>query len=100
MYKKRALLIIFEGIEGSGKTYHCKKLHQKINKLKLSSILTKEPGGSKNLKKVRDIILQGKKNKFTHTTDALLYLADRSEHVKKVIKPSLKKKRLFYVIVL
>ena len=94
MYKKKSYLIIFEGIEGSGKSYHCKKLYRKIKKLKLPSILTKEPGGSKSLKKVRNIILKGKKNKFDKITDALLYLADRNEHIERVLKPAFKKKKI------
>ena len=47
MFKKKALLVVFEGIEGSGKTYHCKRLYKKIIKLGLPSVITKEPATQK-----------------------------------------------------
>ena len=94
MFKKKAFFVVFEGIEGSGKSYHCKKLYKKISRLGIKPILTKEPGGSKTTKNIRKIILSGKKNKFNKITDLLLYLASRSEHVEKIIKPSIQKKKI------
>ena len=94
MLKKKTFFVVFEGIEGSGKTYHCKKLYRKITKLGFRAILTREPGGLKNTKHIRKILLSGKKNKFNKITDLLLYLASRSEHVEKIIKPSMNKKKI------
>ena len=94
MFKKKALLVVFEGIEGSGKTYHCKKLYKKIIKLGLPSVITKEPADQKNNEQIRKILLTGKINKFNTVTDTLLYLASRSEHVEKLIRPSLLKKKV------
>ena len=94
MYKKKSLLITFEGVEGSGKSYHSRKLFEKIKKRKIPSILTREPGGLKNAEQIRKILLNGKKNKFDKTTDALLYLAARNEHVIKILKPAIKKKKV------
>ena len=94
MYKKKTLLVTFEGVEGSGKSYHSKKLFEKIKKRKIPSILTREPGGLKNAEQIRKILLNGKKNKFDKTTDALLYLAARNEHVIKILKPAIKKKKV------
>ena len=94
MYKKRSLLVTFEGIEGSGKTYHSKKLFEKIKKKKIPVILTREPGGSSNVEQIRKVLLNGKKNKFDKTTDALLYLAARNEHVIKILKPAIKRKKI------
>ncbi len=45
MFKKKPLLITFEGIEGSGKTFHSKKLYNKVKKMKLPVSFTREPGG-------------------------------------------------------
>ena len=94
MFKKKPLLVVFEGIEGSGKSYHSRKLFKKIVKLNLPAIMTREPGGSKGAEQIRNILLKGKKAKFSNVTDTLLYLASRSEHIKKIIEPALLKKNI------
>ena len=94
MFKKKALFITFEGIEGSGKSYQSRKLFLNLKKRKISAITTREPGGSKSAELIRKIILNGEKKKFTETTDTLLYLAARNEHIAKTIKPSLLKKKI------
>ena len=86
MYKKRSLFITFEGIEGSGKSYQAKKLFKKIKKIKLPSIYTREPGGTKSAEKIREVILKDyfhpdSNEKFDKLTDTLLYLAARNEHI-------------------
>ena len=99
MYKRKSFFIVFEGIEGSGKSYQAKKLHNYLKKKKISSILTREPGGTFGAEIIRKIILKdyfekNKKLKFDKYTDTLLYLASRNEHFKNKIKPSLKKKKI------
>ena len=94
MFKKKAFLVTFEGIEGSGKSYHCKKLFKKLIKYRFPAIITREPGGLKNTNQIRKILLKGKKNKFNRFTDMLLYLAARSENVDKIIKPALLNKKI------
>ncbi len=99
MFKKKSLFIVFEGIEGSGKSYQSKKLFKKINKVGCSSILTREPGGTKSAEKIRNLILQDyfysdSKEKFFKNTDTLLYLAARNEHIENKIKPALQKKKI------
>ncbi len=99
MFKKKSLFIVFEGIEGCGKTYQSKKLFQKIQKKKIPAILTREPGGTKSSELIRNLILkdyfsENSKEKFDKYTDTLLYLAARNEHVKNKIKPALLKKKI------
>ena len=99
MYKKRSLFITFEGIEGSGKSYQAKKLFKKIKKIKLPSIYTREPGGTKSAEKIREVILKDYfhpdyNEKFDKLTDTLLYLAARNEHIKNKIIPSILKKKI------
>ena len=99
MYNKKSLFITFEGIEGSGKSYQCRKLYQKLRKNKIPVILTREPGGTLGAEKIRDIILKDyfykdKKNQFGKYTDTLLYLAARNEHVENKIKPAMLKKKI------
>ena len=99
MYKKKPFLIVFEGIEGCGKSFQSKKLKKNLKKIGLNSILTREPGGTKSAELIRTLILKdyfnkSKKDKFDKYTDTLLYLASRNEHIKKKIKPALIKKKI------
>ena len=99
MYKKKPLFIVFEGVEGSGKSFQSKKLYQKLIKNKIKTILTREPGGTKSAELIRNLILKDyfkktAKEKFDKYTDTLLYLAARNEHVLNKIKPALKKKNV------
>ena len=57
MYKK-SLFIVFEGIEGSGKSYQAKILYKKLQKFTNKVILTREPGGTKSAEIIRNIILK------------------------------------------
>ena len=79
MYKKKPFFIVFEGVEGCGKSYQSKKLLNNLRKNKIYSILTREPGGTKSAELIRNLILKdyfNKKNKekFDKYTDTLLYL--------------------------
>jgi dTMP kinase len=99
MYKKKSFFITFEGVEGSGKSYHSLKLFKKLKKNKFSVLLTREPGGTKSSELIRDLILEDyfqkdSKEKFNKYTDTLLYLASRNEHVENVIKPAINKKKI------
>ncbi len=99
MYKKKPFFIVFEGVEGSGKSFQSKKLFKNLNKKKLSIILTREPGGTRSAELIRNLILKDyfnkkKKEKFDKYTDTLLYLAARNEHVINKILPALKKKKI------
>ncbi len=99
MFKKKFFFVVFEGIEGSGKSYQAKKLYYNIKKKNLSSILTREPGGTKTAEIIRQIILKdyfhkGSKEQFDKYTDTLLYLAARNEHLIKKIRPALNKKKI------
>ena len=99
MYKKKPFFIVFEGVEGCGKSYQSKKLYKKLKKKKIKTILTREPGGTKSSELIRNLILKDYfnksiKNKFDKYTDTLLYLAARNEHIINKIKPALLKKKV------
>ena len=64
MYKRKPLLITFEGIEGSGKSYQSSQLLKNLKKKNLSIIFTREPGGSVGAENIRKLILTGKKKNF------------------------------------
>ena len=83
-------IIVFEGVEGSGKSHHINKVSKYLDKKKISYIKIREPGGSINSERIRKFILS-KKSTFNGHTDLLLYLAARSENIK-LIKKFYKKK--------
>ena len=83
-------IIVFEGIEGSGKSHHINKVSKYLDKKKINYLKIREPGGSLNSEKIRRLILN-KKSNFNIYTDLLLYLAARSENIN-LIKKSYKKK--------
>tara|TARA_B100000614_G_C14423793_1_gene443131 strand:+ start:200 stop:814 length:615 start_codon:yes stop_codon:yes gene_type:complete len=83
-------VIVFEGIEGSGKSFHINSLSNYLKKNKIDHIKIREPGGSINSEKIRKLILN-KKSKFNKNTDLLLYLASRSENME-MLKKYYKKK--------
>ena len=88
MYKKP--VIVFEGIEGSGKSYHISHVSNYLRKKKVKYIKIREPGGSLNSELIRKLILD-KRSQFNKKTDLLLYLSSRSENID-TLKKSNKKK--------
>ena len=86
----KKVVIAFEGIEGSGKTFHINYVSNYLKKKRISHIKLREPGGSKNSEKIRKLILSNKSN-FMKDTDLLLFLAARSENIK-YLKKFYKKK--------
>ncbi len=83
-------VIVFEGIEGSGKTYHIDHVSKYLKKKKINYIKLREPGGTSNSEKIRKLILNNKSN-FNKETDLLLYLASRSENIS-LLKKNFRKK--------
>lgn len=83
------LFITFEGGEGSGKSTQEKLLYKYLLKNNYPVIVTREPGGTYVGEQLRTILLQGNVNKINVLTEALMFLAARSDHWEKVIKPAL-----------
>jgi len=99
MYKKKPFFIVFEGVEGCGKSFQSKKLFKNLKKKGLSPVLTREPGGTRSAESIRTLILKdyfnkGKEEKFDKYTDTLLYLAARNEHIINKIRPALIQKKV------
>ena len=78
-------IIVFEGIEGTGKSHHIGKVAMYLKKINKKFIHIREPGGSKNAEKIRKLILNNKST-FNKHTDLLLYLSARSENLELIKK--------------
>ena len=78
-------VIVFEGIECSGKSLHINNVCKFLKKKKIPYIYLREPGGSKNSEIIRKLILNKKLN-FNRNTDLFLYSASRSENIQKLKK--------------
>ena len=89
MYKKP--IIVFEGIEGSGKSLHINNVASYLKKKGKKFIKIREPGGNQNSEKIRKLILNNKSN-FDKITDLLLYFAARNENIKNIIMKNKGKK--------
>ena len=89
MYNKP--IIVFEGIEGSGKSHHIKKIANYLKKKKAKFVKIREPGGSINSEKIRRLILNNKSD-LDKFSDLLLYFVARNENIEKIIKKNYKKK--------
>ena len=83
-------IIVFEGIEGTGKSHHIARVISHLKRGKKKFLHIREPGGSKNSEKIRKLILSNKST-FNMYTDLLLYLAARSENIE-LIKKNYRKK--------
>ena len=83
-------IIVFEGIEGSGKSFHIENVSNYLKKINRKFIRIREPGGSINSEKIRKLILDNKSS-FNRNTDLLLYMSARSENIS-LIKKNYKKK--------
>jgi|TARA_B110000967_G_C18834651_1_gene535967 dTMP kinase len=86
----KKLIIVFEGIEGTGKSHHIKNVAKYLKKKNIKFIQIREPGGSENSEKIRKLILNNKSS-FNRNTDLLLYLSARSENIE-LIKKNIDKK--------
>lgn len=89
----RGYFITFEGADGCGKTTQQKLVAKWLDELNIQNILTLEPGDTDLGKNLRQILLHYDKP-VANTAEMFLYLADRAQHVKYVIEPALKNKKI------
>ena len=92
MFKRNFFFIVFEGIEGTGKSFQINKLVNNLKKININTLKTREPGGSITAEKIRKLIFSKEGKKFDKLTDYYLMLAARNEHIKKTILKAKKKK--------
>jgi dTMP kinase len=86
---RRGMFIVFEGVEGSGKTTQMKMLFDTFTKEGRGVVVTREPGGTPIAERIRGIVLDAAAKEMDPKTEALLYAASRAQHVMEVIRPGL-----------
>jgi len=84
-------VIVFEGVETSGKSTNINKVSSYLNKINRKFIKIREPGGTTYSELIRKLILN-KKSKFNFKTDLMLIMASRSENIDKILKKNFGKK--------
>ncbi|MEL6457077.1 MAG: dTMP kinase [Cyanobacteria bacterium J06641_2] len=84
-------LIVFEGVEGCGKTTQMQLCYEWLQSLGIAVVTTREPGGTELGLHLRSLLLENTKDEaISATTELLLYAADRSQHVEQELLPNLK----------
>jgi dTMP kinase len=83
------LLVAFEGGEGSGKTTQARLISIWLRELGYDVVTTHEPGATKVGMRLRALLLDTAHTGMSPQAEALMYAADRAEHVASVIAPAL-----------
>ena len=83
--------ITFEGIDGSGKTTQINLLEEKLSQQGISTLILREPGGTKLSEKIREILLDRENINLSPSAESLLFVAARAQLMAEKIKPSLER---------
>ena len=83
------MFISFEGIDGSGKSTQARLLADHLKNAGQEVVLTREPGGSSGAEEIRKLVLEGETDRWSATTELLLFTAARRDHLERTIRPAL-----------
>ncbi|MHB8513061.1 MAG: dTMP kinase [Actinomycetota bacterium] len=86
---REGLFIVFEGVEGAGKSTQMFSLQTFLKEYGREVVLTREPGGTAIGERIRDVLLDTNAKEMDSKTEALMYSAARAQHVRQVIRPAL-----------
>lgn len=90
-YAPTGCFIAFEGGEGAGKSTQARLLAEWLSGQGYDVVSTHEPGDTEVGRKIREIVLSPATGELSHRTEALLYAADKAEHVDTVVLPALER---------
>ncbi|MUH59483.1 dTMP kinase [Bifidobacterium canis] len=85
------VFISFEGVDGAGKTTQVERLAQFWQERGREVVVTREPGGTSLGKRIRELLLADPNETITPRAEALLFAADRAQHVEQIIRPALER---------
>jgi dTMP kinase len=88
------LFITFEGIDGCGKSTQRDLLAEELKRRGLDVLVTREPGGTAIGEDIRKILVSDASVHIAPTTELLLYVAARAQHVAELIRPALEAGRI------
>lgn len=83
------MFVTFEGIDGSGKSTQARLLAEALTSAGREVVLTREPGGSLGAEEIRRLVLEGATDRWSPTTELLLFTAARRDHLERLIEPAL-----------
>lgn len=83
------IFITLEGIDGTGKSTHARRLAAYLHKRRISTLLTREPGGTKVGEQIRRLLLNPKVTKLSSLAELTLMYAAREQHLEEVVRPAL-----------
>lgn len=84
-----AVFITFEGVDGAGKGTQLRLLLEYLQEKGVNHIFTREPGGTPLAERIREVVLDPAHKGMSVVTEALLFAAQRADHVANVIRPAL-----------
>lgn len=93
-YTSDGVFVCFEGGEGAGKSTQAKALASWLEGEGYPVLLTFEPGDTEVGRRIRQIVLDPATGELSHRTEALLYAADKAEHVDTVVRPALERREV------
>lgn len=85
------LFIAFEGGDGAGKSTQAARLAAALRPLGYEVVATREPGATPAGRRLRDLLLDPASAGLSPRAEALLYAADRADHVARLIRPALER---------
>lgn len=88
---KKGSFIVFEGIDGCGKSSQLKLAEAYCREKGMTVVVSREPGGTGCSEAVRSILLDPAYTGMSHICELMLYGASRAEHIKDIIAPALDK---------
>ena len=86
---ERGLFVTFEGLDGSGKSTQARRLARYLGHLGMRVLHTREPGGTPAGRRIRAVLLGRGGEELSPETELLLMMADRAQHVARVVRPAL-----------
>lgn len=90
----KALFITLEGVDGSGKSSQARLIGDALENIGYSTVLTREPGGTKGAEELRALVLNGEADRWSAMSEMLIFTAARRDHVERVIAPALAHNRI------
>lgn len=88
---RRGKFITFEGLDGTGKSTHLRKLAAVLRRSGYDVVETREPGGTEVGEKIRRVLLDSSTGNLSPQAEMALMFASRAQHIAEVIQPALER---------